>query len=132
LPALLEQLHTAGISPQPYCQVGGGTDTNRKVFFFKGINGKIPVIDTGKLTVRQTMNSIMLDAVSLMPKRSSSNTGANVHKSDTTVKGNLSRDTSQQLIPVSFKTCPLPLQTPNPCVMIPHHHVYSTQQQMTR
>jgi hypothetical protein len=57
---------------------------------------------------------IMLDGVSLMPKRSSNNTGTNVHKSDTTVKGNLSRDTSQQLIPVSFKTCPLPLRTPNP------------------
>jgi hypothetical protein len=44
----------------------------------------------------------MLDAVSLMPKRSNNNTGANVRKSDTTVKGNLYRDTSQQLIPVSF------------------------------
>jgi hypothetical protein len=44
----------------------------------------------------------LLDAVSLMPKRSSNSTGAKVYKSDTTVKGNLSRDTSQQLIPVSF------------------------------
>jgi hypothetical protein len=45
----------------------------------------------------------MLDAVSLMPKRSINNTVAKVYKSDTTVKGNLSRDTSQQLIPVSFR-----------------------------
>jgi hypothetical protein len=74
----------------------------------------------------------MLDAVSLMPKRSSNNTGAKVHKSDTTNKGNLSRDTSQQLIPVSFRLVHFHCEPQTLCVMIPHHHVYSTQQQMTR
>jgi hypothetical protein len=55
----------------------------------------------------------MLDAVSLMSKRNYNNTGANVHKSDTTVKGSLSHGTSQQIIPASFRTCSLPLRTPN-------------------
>jgi hypothetical protein len=60
----------------------------------------------------------MLDAVSLMSKRSCNGTSANVHKSDTTVKGSLSSGTSQQLIPASFMTCSLPLRTPNFCEMI--------------
>jgi hypothetical protein len=38
----------------------------------------------------------VLDAVSLMPKRSKNNTGTNVHKSDTTVK--------EKLIPRYFPT----------------------------
>jgi hypothetical protein len=38
----------------------------------------------------------MLDAVSLMPKRSINNTGANLHKSDTTVR--------RKLIPQYFPT----------------------------
>jgi hypothetical protein len=67
-----------------------------------------------------------------MPKRNSNSTGANVLKSDTTVKGSLSRGTSQQLIPVSFVTCSLPLRTPKTCEMIPYQHEYSLQQQMTR
>jgi hypothetical protein len=74
----------------------------------------------------------MLDAVSLMPKRSSNNTGAKVYKSDTTGKGNLSSDTSQQLIPVSFRLVHFHCDPQTRCVMIPHNHVYSTQQQMTR
>jgi hypothetical protein len=74
----------------------------------------------------------MLDAVPLMSKRNPNSTGANVLKSDTTVKGSLSHGTSQQLIPVSFVTCSLPLQTPQTCEMIPYHHEYSLQQQMTR
>jgi hypothetical protein len=74
----------------------------------------------------------MLDAVSLMPKRNSNDTGAKVYKSDTTVKGNLSRDTPQQLIPVSFRLVHFHCEPQTRCAMIPHHHVYSTQQQMTR
>jgi hypothetical protein len=75
----------------------------------------------------------MLDAVSLMPKRSINNTGAKVYKSDTTCW--------RKFIPRYFptintrflQTCSLPLRTPNPFLCNdPHHHVYSTQQQMTR
>jgi hypothetical protein len=61
----------------------------------------------------------MLDAVSLMPKRSINNTGAKVYKSDTTVKGHLSRDTSQQLIPVFFRLVHFHCEPQIPfCVMI--------------
>jgi hypothetical protein len=76
----------------------------------------------------------MLDAVSLMPKRSTNNAVAKVYKSDTTVKGNLSRDTSQQLIPVSFRLVHFRCEPHIPFYLCndPHHHVYSTQQQMTR
>jgi hypothetical protein len=74
----------------------------------------------------------MLDAVSLMPKRSINNTGAKVYKSDTTVKGNLSRDTSQQLIPVSFRLVHFHCEPQTHLCNDPHHPVYSTQQQMTR
>jgi hypothetical protein len=79
-------------------------------------------------------NINMLDAVSLMPKRSINNTVAKVYKSDTTVKGNLSRDTSQQLIPVSFRLVHFHCEPHIPFYLCndPHHHVYSTQQQMTR
>jgi hypothetical protein len=75
---------------------------------------------------------LMLDAASLMPKRSINNTGAKVYKSDTTVKGNLSRDASQQLIPVSFRPVHFHCEPQTRLYNDPHHHVYSTQQQMTR
>jgi hypothetical protein len=74
----------------------------------------------------------MLDAVSLMPKRSSNNTGANLYKSDTTVK--------RKLVPRYFPTIDTLFLYDFHflCVpqifreMIPYHHVYSIQQQMTR
>jgi hypothetical protein len=81
---------------------------------------------------RLVERDIMLDAVLLMPKRSSNNTGAKVYKSDTTVKENLSRDTSQHLIPVSFRLVHFHCEPQSLYAMMPHHHVYSTQQQMTR
>jgi hypothetical protein len=77
-------------------------------------------------------NNAVLDAVSLMPKRSINNTGAKVYKSDTTVKGNSSRDTSQQLIPVSFRLAHSHCEPQTHLCNDPHHHVYSTQQQITR
>jgi hypothetical protein len=69
---------------------------------------------------KQGPENILLDGVSLMPKRSINNTDPKVYKSDTTVKGNLSCDTSQQLIPVSFRLAHFHCEPRIPfvCVMI--------------
>jgi hypothetical protein len=76
---------------------------------------------------------ILLDAVSPMPKRSFNNTGAKVYKSNTSCWRKFILRYSPTINTRFLQTCSLPLRTPNPFLFNdPHHHVYSTQQQMTR